>query len=200
MEPKQYTGNEWKELAGQLNARQIRNSLKRAYRKEAKKAVAIARGSLRASGLKVEGNRADWERGVRSHIYSRGGGFLVTVKGRQASKRGKEASMHANRYYAKTGRKLPILMWAEDGTRERYAGPGGWKYSWSGNGKLAARHGDRYKPRRRKLRISGTSRGRLREYGFLKRAAPAMYRSVESGLFPEVEAAVRKTAAKCGFA
>ena len=176
MEPTRYDGNEWRLLAKELTPRQLRKSLKSAYRKEARKALAIARTSLMASGLKVEGDRSDWKKGVRAHYYSRGGGFLVTVKGKASGRGGKEQSMHRNR----RGRKLPILMWAEDGTQARYS----------------ARRGKKH---RRNSPKNGTYRGSMEAYGFLAKAAPAMYRSVQDGMLPQVEAAVRKVAAKCGF-
>lgn len=199
MDPNLYTGQEWRLLARQLNARQLRSSLKKAYRREAREAVKMARASLRASGLQVRGNRSDWEKGVRSHVYSRGGGFLVTVKGRASGRSRKELSMHENRRYDRTRRRLPVLMWAEDGTRQRYSGPGKWRYEWQGNAKLAARHGAKYKLRRQRVRTSGLNRGRMPAYHFLDKAAPAMFRTVEAGLLPDVRKGVEETARKCGF-
>lgn len=197
MDPKHYTAEEWNELTRQLTPRQMRNALKGAYRREAGRAVNIARSSLRQSGLKVEGNSADWEKGVRSHVYSRGGGFLVTVRGRSSGRNRKERSMHENR----RGLHLPVLMWAEEGTRMRYSGPGGWHYEYSraGNAKLAARHGAKYKLRKTRVRHSGIPRGRMKAYGFLERAAPQMFRSVEAGLLPDVEKAVVRIARRCGL-
>lgn len=199
MDPEQYNASEWKELAKQLTARQLRGALKSAYRKEAKKAVAIARAKLRASGLSVKGNRGDWEKGVRSFIYSKGGGFLVTVKGRAGNGRKKELSMHENRRYPVTRRRLPILMWADTGTRQRYSGPGERGYEWGRTKRISTRRGIVYKIRRRQVRTSGINRGRMPAYRFLDKASPAMYKSVEAGLLPEVEKAVRRTAAKAGF-
>lgn len=198
MDPEQYNASEWKELAKQLTAKQLRGALKSAYRKEAKKAVNIARAKLLATGMSVKGNRSDWAKGVRSYIYSKGGGFLVTVKGR-AGARGKELSMHENRRYPTTKRRLPILMWADTGTRQRYSGPGERGYEWGRTKRISTRHGIVYKIRRRQVRTSGINRGKMPAYRFLDKASPAMYRSVEVGLLPEVENAVRKAAAKAGF-
>ena len=39
MNPKDYTGEEWMQLAKELTPRQMRNALKRSYRAEAKKAL-----------------------------------------------------------------------------------------------------------------------------------------------------------------
>ena len=116
--------------------------------------------------------------------------------------------MHENRRYGKKDRRgrtidrrLPVLMWAEEGTRMRYSGPGGWHYEYSraGNAKLAARHGAKYKLRKTRVRHSGIPRGRMKAYGFLERAAPQMFRSVEAGLLPDVEKAVVRIARRCGL-
>ena len=172
MDPDKYTGSDWIELSKQLEPKQIRNALKRAYRAEAKKAVDVARQSLASSRLKVKGNTADWKKGIRSHIYSRGGGFMVTVKARAGKN---EKGMHVNR----KGIKKPVLMWAEEGTTWR-----------------KTRSRSKFFVRKRK----GHNTGKMPAYGFLKRAEPMMYNTVEQDLFPEVEKAVRKVAAKAGFA
>lgn len=175
MDPKDYKGKEWTELSRLLTPRQLRNSVKRAYRREANKACKIAVQKLRVSGLDVKGNRSDLEKGIRPFIYPRGGGFLVTVKARGANRQGKgEKGMHTNR----TGKRKPILMWAEEGTDFRKT---------KSRTKIFAR------------KRKGHSTGRMPGYGFLERATPEMYRSVETGLFPEVQAAVNKTAQKAGI-
>ena len=178
MDPKDYTGKEWDDLLRGMNAKQIKSSLRRALRAEAKKAVAIAQRHLASSGLNVEGNTSDWKKGVRSFIYNptRGTGFLVTVKARAASRKtGKgEKSMHENRY----GFKKPILMWAEGGTQPRKTKS---KTKWFVRQKR------------------GHSTGRMKAYGFLEKATPEMFQTVEAGLVPEIDNAVKKVAAKCGF-
>lgn len=177
MTPQDYTGEEYKAILRSLSVKKLRNTLKGAYRRAAKNAVTVVRRSLATSGLRVQGNVADWPRGVRSVIYSRGGGFLVTVKAR-AGRRGSgagEKGMHKNRF----GVKKPILMWAEDGTRMRQTKAGA---------------------RSRMLKSGGTSwsyhkaarRGRMPAYGFLERATPAAYREVETTLAPAIEAAAHR--------
>lgn len=170
-----YTGQEWTQLLREMTPRQLRNALKRSYRVEAKKAIAIARRHLSSSGLDVKGNKSDWGKGIRSHIYSRGGGFLITVKGRSAGKSGKgEKSMHTNRY----GFKKPILMWAEEGTVRR-----------------KTRTQTKWFVRKKK----GHSTGRMKAYGFLEKAMPEMFQTVESDLGADLGVAVEKVAKKCGF-
>lgn len=175
MNDNNYTGEDWVRLAKEMTPRMIRNSVKRAYRAVGKKAREIAVSSLNSSGLSVLGNASDWKKGVRLHIYSKGGGFLVSVRGKAANKSGKgERSMHKNRFYGKTKRALPILQWAEEGTRERKT---------------------KTKGRQRKAH----STGHMRKYGFLESASGRMYTAVENGLQGEVEQAVYKVAAKNGF-
>lgn len=105
----QYVSAEVMELLDHLTPRAVRNSLRGAFRAVAKTVRSSGRSSLSASSLSVRGQRGDWQRGVRTRIYSRGGGFMLTVKGVKGQ------SMHTNRF----GKQKPILMWAEDGTGER---------------------------------------------------------------------------------
>lgn len=199
MDPEKYYGKEWEELARQLDRRTLRNALRGAYRKEARKAADIAKASLKASGLKVKGNRSDWEKGIRPFFYRNAAGFLITVKGRQAGRGRKGLSMHANRRHGKmrrdgsiNDRMFPILQWAEEGTRRRYSGRGKWRTTYSKGGRKA-------KPRKSRYRVSGIYRGAMRPYRFMEKATPQMFRSVEAGLFPELEKAVRRQAEKAGF-
>jgi hypothetical protein len=193
MQPSEYTGSEWKELAKELTPRQLRNALKRSYRAEAKKALGIARRYLDASGLQVQGNKSDWDKGIRSHIYSRGGGFMITVKAHRANLKGHgEKSMHQNR----KGFKKPILMWAEEGTKERQRG----------GKKIRIKHGIYGTHRSGKTqywtetkRKDGIPTGQMGAYGFLERATPEMFQTVEHDLGTEVGVAVEKVAKKCGF-
>lgn len=173
MDPKQYTGKEWTDLLRQMTPRQIRNAVKRAYRAVSKEAVKVAQRNLAASGLKSSGG--DLKKGIRSYAYSRGGGFLVTVKARAANRQGKgEKGMHTTR----KGIKKPILTWAEEGTVERHT-----------------KSKTRWFTRTRK----GHTTGKMPAYGFLSKSEPEMFSIVERGLTPEVEKAVEKVARKCGF-
>lgn len=175
MDPKEYTGREWTELARRLTARQVRNGVKRAYRRVGNEARRVAVAKLRTSGLNVRGNRADWERGIRSRVYSRGGGFMVTVRAKGANKSGKgERGMHLNRF----GVKKPVLKWAEEGTRVR-----------------RTKTRTRFFVRQRR----GHSTGAMPAYHFLEDATPEMYRVAEQALMPEVRRAVEQAARKAGF-
>lgn len=165
MDPSQYTGTEWKELMKRMSSKEIRKVVKRGYTAAGKEALKIARQSLATSGPKVFGNGTDWPKAIRQHNYSKGGGFMATVKPR--GKRG----FHNNRY----GKEKPIVMWAEEGTKER-------------------------KTRGKGLFKTGSkSRGRMPAYGFLEKVEGQMFQKVESALLPSVEEAVRKAAAKAGL-
>ena len=172
-----YIGEEFTELAKKMTKRQLRNVLKSATRAVAKRVRGVAVANLRASGLRVKGNRSDWERGVRSYVYPKGGGFLVTVKPHKG-KGGKEVGMHATRRYHKTGERLPILMWAEDGSGPRKTKqPTDWK------------------GRPRKLH----SKGAMPAKHFIERGKPQMERIVQEDMGRAVEVAIDKMARKAGL-
>ena len=109
MKPEEYTGSEWQYLLKQMDGKEIKKSLRSAIRAEAKKAQKIAQDKLAATDLQVQGNTADWKKGIRTYIYNpnRATGFMVTVKARAASRKtGKgEKSMHQNR----KGFKKPVF-------------------------------------------------------------------------------------------
>lgn len=158
----QYVSSEVMTLLEHLTPRAVRNSLKGAYRSVAKYVRSSGRSSLSASSLSVQGNRSDWSRGVRTRVYSRGGGFMLTVKGVKGQ------SMHTNRF----GRQKPILMWAEDGTRERRT-----------RGGLRRSH----------------STGRMPRYGYISRIEGSLYTYVDGALGAELERCVGVQAAKLGW-
>lgn len=208
MQPDQAVEKDLAQLAKEMNPKQLRNSLKRAYRAEAKKVLGIARKSLHATRLQVKGSKSDWDKGIRSHIYSRGGGFMITVKAHRANLKGQgEKSMHRNRFYDDhkgargktlkgTKRALPILMWAEEGTN----------YRQRGGKKVRIKHGIYGSHRSGKTRYwTGTIRKdgiptkRMPSYRFLEKATPEMNRTVKTDLGKEVNVAVEKVAKKCGF-
>ena len=99
-----------------LNPHQLKLTLKSAYRKEAKKVRQVAQASLAASGIR---NGAKMASGVLYYVYTRAGGFAVTVKYGRRSKRAV--------YRNSRGKELPIQMWADEGTTVRYTKAKGWK-------------------------------------------------------------------------
>lgn len=190
----------WTDLAREMTVKQLRNSLKGGYRRVAKKVTNVARGKLGSSGLKVQGNRRDWEKGIRTYIYSKGGGFLITVNPRRGKK---ELGYHEGRRYGKTvtrglrrgsvnQRKLPVLMWAEDGTNSRNVGSRVGGSSFFGKSRVTGNRVRHYKR-------GGHSTGRMPAYGFLAKAEPEGFRIVETDLAKDLEVAVLKCARKAGL-
>jgi len=156
------------DLLQDLEPAQFRDVLRKSYDGVAQKVRQIPLAKLRSSSVKVQGNKADWEAGLRSHVYSKGGGFLFTVRGRAGS-RGSgagELSMHQNRFYGKTGRKLPVLQWLEYG-----AGIRNGVRKTRGNGKGLRRPHET---------------GSIRPYHFLTDSEPQMVQMVEQQLAAEL--------------
>ena len=104
----------------QLNPAGIRQSVRSDFPSVSEMARQIALGKLRSSGVDVKGDRSDWESSLRVHLYSGGGGFMLTTAGRPAGRNGEgEKGMHRNRFWGKRGRKLPVLHFQEAGTKAR---------------------------------------------------------------------------------
>lgn len=164
-----------------LTPRQVRNALKRSYRVVGGRVREVAISSLRQSFPKIGGSRVTFEKSLHLHIYSKGGGFLITMKPRQKGNRQRagERGMHENRFYQRTKRKLPILQWLEDGTERRTT-----------KGKKIRKKG------RKVVRGKGRNTGRVGAYHFLARAQPKMYQTAESLLGEELKKALEKTSSK----
>ena len=104
-----------------LSPSELRGALQKSYAEVGERARRVALASLRSKNFTVKGNVTDFESGLRLHIYSGGGGFLLTARGRRgATGAGAgELGMHENRFYGKTKRRLPILQWLESGAHDR---------------------------------------------------------------------------------
>ena len=111
-DPSQYKGKEWDELLQCFNKRDLKASLKGAYRKTGNEILKIARQRLMSSGI---AHASKLKKGIRLRVYPRGSGFMITVK-----PHGKQG-YHVNRF----GLEKPVLMWAEEGTKVRYVRHGG---------------------------------------------------------------------------
>ena len=106
-DPSQYKGKEWNELLQCFNKRDLKASLKGAYRTTGKEILAIARQRLMSSGI---AHASKLKKDIRLRVYPRGGGFMITVK-----PHGKQG-YHVNRF----GLEKPVVMWAEEGTKFRF--------------------------------------------------------------------------------
>lgn len=91
-----------------LNLKEQRKAMRGALRREANKLKKAAVSNVAASGL-GRGTRQSIAKSIRTRVYPRSPGFMVTVK--PFRKKG----YHLTR----TGKEKPVLMWAEDGTAFR---------------------------------------------------------------------------------
>lgn len=199
MEPSEYTGKEWQDLLREMDGRTLKNTIKGAYRKVARRARQVAVNNLTSSKLKVKGDTSDWKKGIRAWVYNKGSGFLLTVN----PHRNKDAGFHKNRRYGKSitrgprqgninQRKLPVLMWAEDGTQERNRGTRNGKTSFF---RISRITGKRY----RNYHRNGTATGKMPAYNFLQKSEAEARAIVERDLHKELEAAAIKAARKAGM-
>lgn len=76
-DPSQYKGKEWNKLLQCFNKRDLKASLKGAYRKTGNEILTIARQRLMSSGI---AHASKLKKGIRLRVYPRGGGFMITVK------------------------------------------------------------------------------------------------------------------------
>lgn len=171
--PAAYEGKEWDELLRAMDARDIKRTLKTAYRRVGKQIADIARQDLVSSGLR-HGNKM--KKNIRVRVYSRGGGFMITVK-----PHGKQG------YYKRSqdGAEKPVVMWASDGTKERYQRDGGKRT---------------YPLRKGGFRtMKGSWTGSMPEYPFLKRARYEGRSLIENAVGAIIESEVYDRARKLGW-
>ena len=173
-----FAGKEFADVLRALNARQLKLTLKSAYRKEGnkvKKIVEQIASTATASDGPHAGNTLRHGGAVgasaKVRVYSRGGGFMVDA--RAHGQRGAQ-------YTTSSGKIKPVLMWATEGTAVR--GRKGW------GGK------DRGHTRRK-----GAYRGRMPKYDIIDRAEAQSVTFVEKDLESEIEAAAWRRAKKMGL-
>lgn len=167
MNPEEYKGTEWAQLLKCFDGKQLKKSLKGAYRKEGNKVRKIVVSKLQSSGID-DSNGLD--KGIRTYVYSRGGGFMVTVKPGKSNKH----SMYVN----KRGIKKPVLLFASEGTKER-----------------KTKSKTRIFVRLRK----GHATGKMPAYRFIDSATAESFKLVEDNLSKELENNVNSTAQKAGL-
>lgn len=166
-----YDDRKLQQLFAELEPRRRLQAIKGGFRRETNKVRKVAVNNLRNS---VQSNK-DLEKGVRSIVFKRKAGFRVTVGTKRAGKNGKgEAGFYTNRQ----GLKKPVLIWVEDGTKER-------KTKGKG-GKRALRK----RPARRT--------GRMKRYGFMTWALNSVRDTVTSDIHDMVAENVSKIAKKYG--
>lgn len=168
-DPSKYKGKEWDELLQVFNKRDLKASLKGAYRMTGKEILQIARQKLMASGI---AHASSLKKDIRLRVYPRGGGFMITVK-----PHGKTQGYHTNRF----GLQKPVVMWAEEGTKYRFPRKGG------------------YVAKTDKGYFRVTKMGKMPAYHFLddaERMAPPI---IERDMGKAIGSSVMQRAAKKGF-
>lgn len=173
-----FEGKEFSDVLRAMDARQLKLTLKSAYRKEGKKVKGIVE-EVAAAATPIGGKHAGSAlrhgaavgASAKVFVYSRGGGFMVDARAR-----GRRGAQYTN----SAGATKPVLMWATEGTAVRG------RTNWSGKGKG-------HKKRR------GAYRGRMPRYDIIDRAEAQAVVFVGIDLQGEVEAAAWRRAKKMGL-
>ena len=165
-----------------LDQKTQRKAMKSAMRREGNRLKKIAVVNLRESRV-GQGTKRDLSRGiyVRTYPDRYGMGFMVSVK-----PHGKRKGIHLNRQ----GKEKPVLMWAEDGTRERRAGRR--ISSFFGKSRFTGKKIRQY------LR-GGPRRGKMKRYAYLAKTEQQTADSVETNLFNSLQSNLEKAARKQGL-
>lgn len=168
-----YNDENLQRLFAELEPKRRLQAIKGGFRREANQVRKTAINNLRSS---IQSSK-DLEKGVRAIVFKRKAGFRVTVGTKRAGKNGKgEAGFHTNRQ----GLKKPVLIWAEEGTKERQTKP------QKGTRRRAAR-----------LRASHRT-GRMKRYGFMAQTLTSVRDTVTTNIHDMVAKNVQKVAEKYG--
>ena len=169
--PADYKGKEWDELLNEMNAKDIKRTLRSTYRRIGKLAAQPARDAL-ASAIRHGSAMA---KDIRVRVWSKGFGFSVTVK-----PHGKQG------YYRRSqdGKEKPVAMWAQEGTTDRYERHGG---------KSVFKTADGFKT------MKGNWTGKMRGYHFLEASEKQGPAIVEREMFTALEIEAEKRLRKLGW-
>ena len=173
-----YEGKVFTDVLRAMDARQLKLTLKSAYRKEGRKVKKIVE-QVAASATASSGPHAGSTlrhgaavgASAKVFVYRQGGGFMVDARAR-----GRRGAQYVN----SAGATKPVLMWATEGTAVRG------RTNWNGN--------DNGHKRRR-----GAYRGRMPRYDIIDRAEAMSVSFVEADLQGEIEAATWRRARKMGL-
>ena len=168
-----YNDENLQRLFAELEPKRRLQAIKGGFRREANQVRKTAINNLRSS---IQSNK-DLEKGVRAIVFKRKAGFRVTVGTKRAGKNGKgEAGFHTNRQ----GLKKPVLIWAEEGTKDRKTKP-------------------KQGTRRRAARLRASHRtGRMKRYGFMAQTLQSVRDTVTNNIHEMVADNVQKVAEKYG--
>lgn len=165
-----------------LDVKDQRKAMRSAMRREGNRLKKAAVSNLGQSGI-----GSGTKRSLSSGIYVRTYpdrydlGFMVSVK-----PHGRRKGIHLNRQ----NMEKPVLMWAEDGTRQRHVGRR--ISSFFGKSRFTGKKIRQY------LR-GGASRGKMKRYAFLAKTEQQTADSVETNLFNNLQNNVEKAARKQGL-
>ena len=159
-----------------------RKALRGAMRREGNRLRKTATSNLSQSGI-GGGTKRSLSSGIYVRVYpdNYGAGFMVSVR-----PRGKNKGIHLNRQDL----QKPVLMWAEDGTRQRRIGR---RVSSS-----LSKSRFTGKKVRQYLR-GGANRGKMKRYGFLAKTEEQTAASVEANLFNNFQGNLEKAARRQGL-
>ena len=179
----QYDDTQLQKLFSELSEKERAKALKGAFRAQARALRKAAVNNLRSS----LNSNPELEKGVRALVFKRQLGFRVTVG--TVLKWNKDHTGYATKkgfYMNRQGLEKPVLIWAEEGTKERRTkGQRAWYRTKRGQ-------------RRRRYMYNGAYRGRMRRYGFMEKARDQMAGTVTRELQDSIRTYVTKTAQKHG--
>lgn len=170
------------QLLSELSPKEQRKALTAAMRREANAIKQAAWSNVRSAPPSKKGStgmaRDKVYRGIYTRIYPKryGLGFLVTVKPHGSK------GIHTNR----RGKQKPVLMFAEEGTKNRNVGPR--------RGQATLRRGIFARKKWRDYRRTGHTTGSMPRYGFLARAEQTETPGIEQRLWAQFEQNVQRAA------
>ena len=165
-----------------LDIKDQRKAMRSAMRREGNRLKKNAVSNLASSGI-GQGTRRSLSSGiyVRTYPDRYGLGFMVSIK-----PHGRRKGIHLNRQ----GKQKPVLMWAEDGTRQRHIGR-----------RIASVFGkSRFTGKKvRQYLRGGANRGKMQRYAFLAKTEQQTAGSVETNLFEGFQKNLERAARKQGL-
>ena len=178
----EYDDTQLRQLFAEMDEKQRAKAMKGAFRSTAnllrRTAVANLRSDLHSG--------KDLEKGVRALVFKQKLGFRVTVgtvlrKSKDRTRIVAKKGFHLNR----AGLEKPVLIWAEDGTKERRL--------------KGSRGSHRTKTGfRKRYLFNGAFRGRMPAYQFIVKANQQVGPQINQTLQESFRASVEKTAKKYG--
>lgn len=178
-----YDGREFAAVYRSLSPRELKRTLKVAYRTEGKKVKDMVAAKAAGSGL---AHGAQVGRSVRVRVYPKGGGFMVTTKPHNGGRN--SAGSTARGFHKNSrGQWKPIALWANGGTQSRYIGDHqGRRVMMGDKGNV-------------RWRTIGPYRGSMSAYNFLTDAEGTAVSTVNRDLYGELTAAAQRQLEKRGI-